>query len=122
VISNIGSFGENVYKIGMTRRLDPMDRVRELGGASVPFRYDVHAVIFSDNAPELEASLHRTFSHHRVNKVNECKEFFKVTLREIKKVVHQNHNAVIEFTMAAEAQEYRETLQLEKQLDQQVPV
>jgi hypothetical protein len=121
VISNIGSFGENVFKIGMTRRLDPMERVRELGGASVPFRYDVHAVIFSDNAPDLEASLHRTFSHRRVNRVNERKEFFKVTLKEIKRVVHQNHNAVIEFTMAAEAQEFRETLLLEKQIDQQIP-
>lgn len=122
VISNIGSFGENVYKIGMTRRLEPMDRVRELGGASVPFRYDVHAVIFSDNAPELEASLHRTFTHRRINKVNERKEFFKVTLKEIKKVVQKSHIAVIEFTMAAEAQEYRETLQLEKQYDEQISV
>ncbi|WP_201317547.1 DUF4041 domain-containing protein [Paenibacillus sp. EPM92] len=121
VISNIGSFGENVYKIGMTRRLDPMDRVRELGGASVPFRYDVHAVIFSDNAPELEASLHRAFTHQRVNKINERKEFFRVSLKEIKRAVLQNHNAVIEFTMAAEAQEYRETKLLEKQIDQQIP-
>ncbi len=117
VISNLGSFGENVYKIGMTRRLDPMDRVRELGGASVPFRYDVHTVIFSDNAPELEAALHRTFSHRRVNKINERKEFFRVTLGEIKHFVQQNHNAVIEFTMLAEAQEYRETKLIEKQLD-----
>lgn len=121
VISNIGSFGENVYKIGMTRRLDPLERVRELGGASVPFRYDVHAVIFSDNAPELEASLHRTFTHHRVNKINERKEFFRVSLNDIKKAVLQNHNAIIEFTVAAEAQEYRETTLLEKQIDQQIP-
>ncbi|OMF88792.1 hypothetical protein BK147_26350 [Paenibacillus sp. FSL R7-0337] len=119
VISNIGSFGENVYKIGMTRRLDPMERVRELGGASVPFRYDVHAVIFSDNAPELEASLHRTFTNQRVNKVNERKEFFRVSLKGIKKAVLQNHNAIIEFTMAAEAQEYRETKLLE---DSKYPV
>lgn len=122
VISNIGSFGENVYKIGMTRRLDPLDRVRELGGASVPFRYDVHAVIFSDNAPELEASLHRKFSHHRVNKINERKEFFKVSLKDIKRAVLQNHNAIIEFTMTAEAQEYRETKLLEKQMDQQISI
>ncbi len=122
VISNIGSFGENVYKIVMTRRLDPMDRVRELGGASVPFRYDVHAIIFSDNAPEFEASLHKTFSHRRVNKINERKEFFKVTLGEIKEVVNQNHNAVIEFTMVAEAQEFRETKLLVKQFDQQASV
>ncbi|MGN7297030.1 DUF4041 domain-containing protein [Ferdinandcohnia sp. SAFN-114] len=119
VISNIGSFGETIYKIGMTRRLDPMDRVRELGGASVPFRFDVHAVIFSDNAPELEASLHRTFSHRRVNKINERKEFFNVRLEEIKKVVNQNHDAVIEFTMVADAKEYRETKKLEEKIAEQ---
>ncbi len=115
VISNIGSFGEDVYKIGMTRRLEPTDRVRELSGASVPFKYDVHAMIFSKDAPQLEASLHRTFSHRRVNKINERKEFFNVNLDEIRKVVEQNHNAVIEFTMLAEAKEYRETLALSKQ-------
>jgi len=119
VISNIGCFGENVYKVGMTRRLEPMDRVRELGGASVPFHFDVHAMIFSEDAPALEASLHRAFHHRRVNRINERKEFFRVTLSEIKKVVHQNHNARIEFTMAAEAKEYRETQMLEKKLAKQ---
>ncbi|WP_088104772.1 DUF4041 domain-containing protein [Halalkalibacter urbisdiaboli] len=119
VISNLGCFGEDVYKIGMTRRLEPMDRVRELGGASVPFRFDVHAIIFSDNAPKMEAELHRAFHHRRVNKINERKEFFKVTLADIKKVVHEKHNAAIEFTMLAEAQEYRETLQLEKKVAKQ---
>lgn len=119
VISNIGSFGENVYKIGMTRRLDPMDRVRELGGASVPFRYDVHAIIFSEDAPQLEASLHRTFSHRRVNKVNERKEFFNVSLAQIKKVVTKNCNAVIEFTMLTEAKEYRETKAIEERMERQ---
>lgn len=75
VISNIGSFGEHVYKIGMTRRLDPLDRVRELGDASVPFQFDVHAVIYSEDAPALEATLHHAFQHRRINRVNERKEF-----------------------------------------------
>ncbi|WP_169819175.1 DUF4041 domain-containing protein [Anaerobacillus arseniciselenatis] len=119
VISNIGSFGENIYKIGMTRRLEPIDRVKELSGASVPFRYDVHAMIFSEDAPQLEASLHRTFSHRRVNKINERKEFFNVSLEEIKRVAKENHNAIIEFTMLAEAQEYRETLSINKKIAKQ---
>lgn len=110
VISNIGSFGENVYKIGMTRRLDPMDRVRELGDASVPFKFDVHAMIFSEDAPALENALHKKFENKSVNKVNLRKEFFNVSLEEVKKEVIKNHNATIEFTMLAEAQEYRESL------------
>jgi len=114
IISNIGCFGEDVFKIGMTRRLDPMDRVKELGGASVPFHFDVHAVIFSEDAPSLEAKLHRTFQHRRVNRINERKEFFRVTLNEIKKIVHSTYNSSIEFTMIAEAKEYRETQMLEK--------
>lgn len=110
IISNIGSFGENVYKIGMTRRLDPMDRVRELGDASVPFKFDVHAMIFSEDAPALENALHKKFENKSVNKVNLRKEFFNVSLEEVKKEVIKNHNATIEFTMLAEAQEYRESL------------
>lgn len=110
IISNIGSFGENVYKIGMTRRLDPMDRVRELGDASVPFKFDVHAMIFSEDAPALENALHKKFESKSVNKVNLRKEFFNVSLDEVKKEVIKNHNATIEFTMLAEAQEYRESL------------
>ncbi|WP_410745680.1 DUF4041 domain-containing protein, partial [Clostridium neonatale] len=78
IISNIGSFGENVYKIGMTRRLNPLDRVRELGDASVPFSFDVHSMIFSNDAPKLENELHKIFSNHQVNKVNSKKEFFRV--------------------------------------------
>ena len=109
IISNIGSFGEDVYKIGMTRRLDPMDRVRELGDASVPFQFDVHAVIYSENAPTLENALHRAFHHRRVNRVNERKEFFRVTLDEIAEVVRQHHGE-IEFTQMAEAKEYRQSL------------
>lgn len=90
IISNIGSFGENIYKIGMTRRLEPMDRVDELGDASVPFAFDVHAMIFSDDAPALEAALHRAFDDRKVNMVNTRREFFHVTLEEIEAVVKQN--------------------------------
>jgi hypothetical protein len=111
VISNIGSFGENVYKIGMTRRLDPMERVRELGDASVPFQFDVHAIIYSEDAPALEATLHRHFTNRRVNLVNERKEFFRTSIDEITAVVRR-HRGDIELTRAAEAKEYRQTLAL----------
>ena len=109
IISNIGSFGENIYKIGMTRRLEPLDRVKELGDASVPFIFDVHAMIFNENAPKLEKELHKIFKNKRVNMVNERKEFFNVSLDEIKEVVEQ-HNSKVEFTKFAEASDYRETL------------
>lgn len=109
VISNIGSFGEQVYKIGMTRRLDPMDRVRELGDASVPFQFDVHAIIYTEDAPGLENALHKRFHHRRLNRVNERKEFFHVSLDDIARVVAEHHGT-IEFTMSAEAEEYRKTL------------
>ena len=108
VISNIGSFGENIYKIGMTRRLEPLDRVKELGDASVPFTFDVHALIYSDNAPELENKLHKEFDRQKVNLVNNRREFFNVSLNEIEKIVHEN-NDEIEFTKIAEAKEYRES-------------
>lgn len=111
VISNIGSFGEGVYKIGMTRRLEPMDRVRELGDASVPFLFDVHAMIFSENAPELERQLHLEFDKSRVNLVNPRKEFFKVSLEEIRKVA-EKLGAKVDFMMLAEAEEYRRTLHI----------
>jgi len=84
IISNVGSFGNGVYKIGMTRRLDPMERVLELSNASVPFPFDVHAFIFSEDAPALEAHLHRTFDKNKVNVVNFRKEYFRVSLQEIK--------------------------------------
>lgn len=112
VISNIGSFGEGVYKIGMTRRLEPMDRIRELGDASVPFEFDVHAMIFSEDAPALETILHNTFRDKEINKVNHRKEFFKVDLAEVEKVVKENFNATVMFTMLAEARQYRESLKL----------
>ena len=95
----------------MTRRLDPIDRVRELGDASVPFRFDVHAIIYSDNAPELENNLHKAFDDRRINLMNRRKEFFNTTLEEIESLVRQNHGD-IEFTKIAEAQEYRETIAL----------
>lgn len=114
VISNVGSFGEGVFKIGMTRRLDPMDRVKELGDASVPFSFDVHAIIRSQDAPSLEKDLHRRFTERRVNLVNERKEFFHVKLDEIEAAVIELHGE-IEFTMAAEAMEYRESVVLRRQ-------
>lgn len=112
VISNIGSFGEKVYKIGMTRRLEPMDRIAELSSASVPFPFDVHAMIFSEDAPKLEADLHQFFSKERVNKVNTRKEFFRVNLADIQKEVY-THNPTAKFVTDAEAMEYRETLRIE---------
>ena len=108
VISNVGSFGENVYKIGMTRRLDPQDRVKELGDASVPFGFDVHAMIYSENAPDLENNLHKGFNEARVNLVNNRKEFFQVGLNQIEEAV-QSHGLEIEFTKLAEAEEFRKT-------------
>jgi hypothetical protein len=113
VISNIGSFGDDVFKIGMTRRLEPMDRIKELGDASVPFMFDVHAIIYSDDAPNMEMTLHRKFHQRRVNRVNEKREFFRVTLDEIVDEVKRiDGMADVEFTLVAEAREYRETLAL----------
>lgn len=109
VISNIGSFGENVYKIGLTRRLDPEDRVKELGDASVPFEFDIHAMIYSENAPELETRFHKHFAEKQLNRVNPRKEFFKITLNEIEEYARVN-GLTTEFTKIAEAKEYRETL------------
>ena len=114
IISNIGSFGENVYKIGMTRRLEPMDRIDELGDASVPFDFDVHALIFSDNAPALEAALHHAFEDRKVNMVNTRREFFRVTLDEIEQVVRENYDKTVEFVRVPEAQQYRQSLAMQK--------
>lgn len=112
VISNIGAFGENVYKIGMTRRLDPMERVDELGDASVPFEFDVHAMIFSNDAPALEAALHRAFDDRKLNMINKRREFFRVTLDEIKEVVRANFDKTVEFIDYPEADQYRASLQI----------
>lgn len=112
VISNIGAFGENVYKIGMTRRLDPMDRVYELGDASVPFNFDIHAMIFSDNAPALETALHKAFEDKKLNMVNTRREFFNVTLEEIEAVVKDNYDKTVEFVKTAPAEQYRQSLKM----------
>ena len=115
IISNIGSFGKDVYKIGMTRRLEPMDRVMELGDASVPFKFDVHALIFSEDAPKLENALHKAFDDRKVNMVNQRKEFFYVTLDEIKKVVRDNFDKTVEFVELPEAHEYRQSVAMQKE-------
>jgi seryl-tRNA synthetase len=112
VISNVGSFGEHVYKIGMTRRLEPLDRVRELGDASVPFPFDVHALIFTDDAPYLENTLHKRFNFRRVNFENIKKEFFRVTIEEIRDELHKIHQEVgieaeLRLTLVAEAKQFR---------------
>jgi hypothetical protein len=112
VISNIGAFGENVYKIGMTRRLEPQDRIDELGDASVPFNFDVHAMIFSDDAPALEAALHRAFENRKLNMVNQRREFFHVTLDEIKDVVKKNFDKTVEFIDVPDAEQYRVSLKM----------
>lgn len=114
IISNIGAFGEDVYKIGMTRRLEPQERVDELGDASVPFNFDIHAMIFSDNAPALEATLHRTFAERRLNFINNRREFFKVTLDEIKQIVKENHDKTVEFVEVPPAEQFRETLKMKE--------
>lgn len=115
IISNIGSFGENVFKIGMTRRLEPLDRVKELGDASVPFPFDVHAMIYSEDAPSLETALHRFFVQNQVNKVNPRKEFFRIPLSEIKKEI-DNRGLDVKWTISAAALEYKETLAIEKSM------
>jgi hypothetical protein len=115
VISNLGAFGENIYKIGVTRRLDPVERVDELGDASVPFEFDIHALVFSDDAPKLENALHKAFHHRRLNLVNHRKEFFSVTLDEISEVIKGNFNKPIELTLAADAAEYRQSKLLREQ-------
>ncbi|HEK9581387.1 TPA: GIY-YIG nuclease family protein, partial [Streptococcus equi subsp. equi] len=110
VISNIGAFGEDVYKIGVTRRLDPMDRIRELGSASVPFTFDVHALIFSEEAFALESELHNKFEAYKVNKINSRKEYFRVPFAKIKEVLENHKELAIEITEEAEAFEYRQSI------------
>ena len=106
VISNVGAFGPNVVKIGMTRRLEPRDRIRELGDASVPFRFDVHALFFSEDAITLEGELHKAFMDRRVNFVNERREFFFVTPDEVRDLLAAKVGGLLEFTDAPEAPEY----------------
>ena len=113
VISNVGSFGEDLYKVGMTRRLEPLDRVRELGDASVPFGFDVHAMIWSENAPALETELHKRFVRAQVNKVNPRKEFFRLSLADVRQHV-ETMGIEASWTMTALAAEYRESLAIEQ--------
>jgi hypothetical protein len=118
LISNVGSFGENMYKIGLTRRVEPLERVRELGDASVPFAFDVHAMVYSQDAPALEYALHQHFRDRSVNLVNPRKEFFHVSLEEIGTFLMARGHQV-EITQLAEAREYRETIALrQKQASQ----
>lgn len=111
VISNIGCFGDDVYKIGLTRRLEPLDRVKELSGASVAFPFDVHMLIYSDDAPTLEHTLHKSLHRYRVNRVNFRKEFFRIDIDTIREVVERQHGTV-EFEADAEALEYRSSLEI----------
>lgn len=114
IISNIGSFGENIFKIGMTRRLDPLDRVRELGDASVPFQFDIHALIFSEDAPALENAIHKSLEDKKVNMKNSRKEFFSVTIEEIEKIVKDNFSKTVEFVYKPEAEQYNQSLLIKK--------
>lgn len=116
IISNIGAFGDNVYKIGMTRRLEPKDRVTELGDASVPFSFDIHAMIYSTDAPTLEKTLHKKFVNNQVNKVNPRKEFFDVTLADIRNMIDEM-GIEAHWTMTAEAKEYYESKAMIKPLE-----
>jgi hypothetical protein len=112
IISNVGSFGPGIIKIGMTRRLDPMDRVRELGDASVPFNFDVRALFFSDDAVGVEAELHRTFAYGRVNRINLRHEYFYATPGEVKIALAEIAGTLLEFNEQAEAMQYRASQQI----------
>ena len=116
IISNVGSFGEGIFKIGVTRRDNPEDRIRELSSASVPFRFDSHVFIFSKNAYDLESSLHNRFDKQRVNKVNMRKEFFYITMDDVKKIVEENKGAVHSFVEHPDNEEYIDTLKIEKSM------
>jgi hypothetical protein len=123
IISNVGSFGENVFKIGMTRRLEPDDRIQELSGAAVPFGFDVHAMIFSEDAPSLESALHTKFANRRLNLVNSRKEYFRVTLDEIAGFA-QSEGLKVEFVKTPEAKQFRESevMRLKAQQEGEAPV
>ena len=119
IISNLGSFGDHVFKIGMTRRLDPQDRINELGNASVPFPFDVHSFIFSEDAVGLEGQLHKMLNDRRVNKVNLRKEFFDVSLDELEKLVEQICPTA-EFRRTLVAEQYRQSLSIDKVVDSDI--
>lgn len=109
VISNVGSFGEGIIKVGMTRRLEPMDRVHELGDASVPFKFDVHALVFSEDAVGLEADLHRALAAKRVNLVNMRREYFYATPAEARRLLEQRHGQLLRFEEMPEAVEWHQS-------------
>jgi hypothetical protein len=115
VISNVGTMGTGIVKIGMTRRIDPMDRVKELGDASVPFTFDVHALIQTDDAPKLEKQLHNKFRNYRVNLVNNRKEFFKVPLKTVKKELDDLYKGDFEFNEEIESSDYIVSLKLREE-------
>lgn len=117
VISNLGSFGENVFKIGMTRRLDPQERIDELGDASVPFRYDVHSIIFSENAPDLEYKLHKHLNDRRINKINLRKEFFNTSIDELENLVSSLEPSA-EFNKTMLAEQYYQSMAVEEVPDE----
>lgn len=114
VISNLGSFGDNMFKIGMTRRLNPLDRIDELGNASVPFKFDIHAMVFSDNAVDLEQKIHERLDKQRVNKINLRKEFFYSDVENLQEVV-QDIDTTVEFTTTLAAEEYRQSLSIREE-------
>ncbi|WP_371030021.1 GIY-YIG nuclease family protein [Pseudoclavibacter sp. JSM 162008] len=113
VISNVGSFGPDVVKIGLTRRLEPMDRVHELGDASVPFRFDVHALFFADDAVSIEAELHRHFAKRRINKVNFRREYFRATPTEVRDALRERRVELLDFRLDPQAEEFHATRALE---------
>ena len=119
VISNIGAFGEGVVQIGMTRRFDPKERVRDLGNASVPFKYDTHAMFLADDAAGIEAELHRRLAHKRVNHVNHRREFFYATLTEVREHLQELTGEFLEFNELAPAEEYRQSLAKRRELSGQ---
>ncbi len=122
IISNIGTMGENIYKIGMTRRLEPTDRIKELSGAAVPFEFDIHAMILTDDAPLLENHLHSVFHSSRVNLINNRKEFFAITLDEIKKEVFSVVGKDVVFEDVSYASQYFETLSMKKKNSREINV
>lgn len=116
VISNIGSFGEALVKVGMTRRLDPMERIRELSDASVPFNYDVHAIFFSDDAVGIESNMHSRLGDRRLNLVNTRREFFQATAEEAKQHLSELAGELLTFHDVAEALEFRQSMEQRKKM------
>lgn len=117
IISNLGSFGDHVFKVGMTRRLEPQERVDELGSASVPFSFDVHSFIFSEDAPTLENEMHRRLNDRRVNKINTRKEFFDISLDELEELVYEIEPSA-EFNRTMAAEEYRLSMSVSEAFEQ----